>query len=54
MSEKQDIRDTLLRCKECRVTACPFCERKGIIANMIREDNVFKCLTCGTEVKIHE
>jgi hypothetical protein len=50
----EDIRDTLLKCKDCKVTACPFCEYKGIIANMVRTGDVFKCLTCGTEVKVHD
>ena len=41
-----------LKCKCCRVTACLVCESKGIISNMRRIGNKFKCNTCGSEILI--
>jgi len=45
----QEMMERLKKCN-CKVTACPFCERKGIPANMIRENNKFKCGICGSEI----
>jgi len=43
----------ILRC--ARVTACPNCERNGVIANMVRDDlDVFKCATCGMEIDLNK
>ncbi len=36
----------ILRCAQ--VTACPFCELKGVISNMRKDAfGVFECKTCG-------
>ena len=41
----------ILRC--AKVTACPNCERRGVISNMHRNDlDVFICATCGMEIDL--
>ncbi len=42
-----------LRC--AAVTACPNCERKGVVANMERDVfDVFRCETCGMEIDLNK
>ena len=45
----------ILRC--ARVTACPNCERRGVMppSNMTRNDlDVFKCDVCGMEIDLNK
>jgi len=54
MSKNNLIQETMRRLKECKckVTSCPFCELKGIIANMEYRNGRYICYTCKSEIII--